>query len=174
MIEAILFVLGSLIIIGISFPSLRRPGSHGYYRFFSWEIILGLLLVNIHDWFFNAFSWYQLISWILLTLSLVPLISGLYLLRKAGKPTDVLEATTQLVQQGIYKWIRHPLYSSLLILVWGIFFKDPTLLGGCLAAVASAFIYATARADEKECLVKFREEYAIYMKRTRLFIPYLF
>ncbi len=174
MIETILFIAGSIFIIWISTPSLRRPGSHGFYRFFAWEIILGMFLVNVRGWFVHPFAWYQIISWILLFASLVPFISGVYLLRHAGKPTDALEATTQLVQSGIYRFIRHPLYASLLYLAWGIFFKSPSLLDGCLAAVATAFLYATARADEAECLVKFGEEYAGYMKKTKLFIPFIF
>jgi protein-S-isoprenylcysteine O-methyltransferase Ste14 len=174
MIETILFIAGSIFIIWISIPSLRRPGSHGFYRFFAWEIILGMFLMNLRGWFVHAFAWYQIISWILLFASFVPIIWGVYLLRHAGKPTDAFEATTQLVQTGIYRFIRHPLYASLLYLAWGIFFKSPALLDGCLTAVATAFLYATARADEAECLVKFGEEYAGYMKKTKMFIPFVF
>jgi protein-S-isoprenylcysteine O-methyltransferase Ste14 len=73
----------------------------------------------------------------------------------------------------IYHYIRHPLYASLLYLAWGIFFKSPSLLDGCIAVVATAFLYATARADENECLVKFGGEYAEYMKATKMFIPFI-
>jgi len=174
MTEVILFVAGSLIIIWISFPSLRRPGSHGFYRFFAWEAILGMFLMNVRSWFVHPFAWYQIISWILLITSLILVIAGVSLLRHAGKPTDALEATTQLVQSGIYRFIRHPLYASLFLLDWGIFFKAPGLLGGCFAAVATAFLYNTACADEAECLDKFGEEYTEYMKKTKMFIPFVF
>lgn len=172
--ELILFIAGSIFIVWISIPSLRRLGSHGYFRFFAWEAILGMFLVNVRSWFVHPFTWYQIISWILLFTSLVPIISGVYLLRHAGKPTDALEATTQLVQSGIYRFIRHPLYASLLLLAWGIFFKSPSLLDGCLATVTTAFLYATARADEAECLVKFGEEYTGYMKKAKMFIPFIY
>jgi len=174
MIEAIIFVLGSACILWISLPSLHRPGSHGFYRFFAWEIILGMLLLAVRGWFTHPFAWYQIISWILLVVCLVPIIYGVVLLRRVGKPTDELEATTHLVTNGIYRLIRHPLYASLLYLAWGIFFKSPSVLDGCMAAVVTAFLYATARADERECLVKFGEEYGSYMKQTKMFIPYVF
>ncbi len=106
--------------------------------------------------------------------SLLPIVYGVILLRTVGKPTDELEATTRLVTQGIYYFIRHPLYASLLYLGWGLFFKSPSLLDGCLAVVTTAFLYATARADEAECLVKFGEEYAGYMKKSKMFIPFVF
>ena len=126
MIETIIFILGSITIIWISFPSLRQPGSHGFYRFFAWEIILGMFALNLRGWFVKPFTWYQIISWILLIVCLLPIIYGIILLRTVGKPTDELEATTQLVTKGIYRFIRHPLYASLLYLAWGIFFKSPS------------------------------------------------
>ncbi len=174
MINAIFFIVVSAVIIWVSIPSLHRPGSHGFYRFFAWEIILGMFVLNMRNWFFNPFAWYQIISWILLMLSLIPVSYGVFLLRTVGKPTDQFEATTHLVAIGIYKLIRHPLYASLLYLAWGLFFKSPSLLEGCLAIVTTAFLYATARADESECLVKFGAPYRGYMKKTKMFFPFIF
>ena len=85
MIETIIFVLGSVLIIWISIPSLRQPGSHGFYRFFAWEIILGLFVLNLRDWFVNPSAWYQIISWILLIVCLIPIIYGVFLLRTIGE-----------------------------------------------------------------------------------------
>ncbi len=174
MIEIILFLAGSVFITWYSIPSLQKPGSHGYYRFFAWEIMVGLFVFNVRAWFIHPFAWYQVISWILLILSLAPLVAGLITLISMGKPDGNFEATTQLVTRGIYRFIRHPLYLSLILLTWGTFFKSPSILDGCLALVATAFLYATARADESECLGKFGQEYAGYMKATRMFIPFIF
>jgi protein-S-isoprenylcysteine O-methyltransferase Ste14 len=173
-IEAILFFAGSIFITWISISSLRNPGSHGYYRFFAWESIWGMFLINVRGWFVHPFAWYQIISWLLLVSSLNLLSNGIYLLRKRGNPMNTLEETTKLVQTGIYFLIRHPLYASLLFLAWGIFFKSPSIVDGCIASVATAFLYTTARADETECLAKFGDEYFSYMKNTRMFIPFVF
>lgn len=174
MIEIIIFIFGFIGIIWISIPSLRQPGSHGFYRFFAWEIILGMFALNLRGWFNNPFAWYQILSWIILFISLIPIFYGVILLRTEGKPTDQLEATTQLVTTGIFRYIRHPLYASLLYLAWGLFLKSPSLLDGCLVVVSTAFLYSTARADESECLVKFGKEYAGYMKNSKMFIPLVF
>jgi protein-S-isoprenylcysteine O-methyltransferase Ste14 len=174
MLETVIFILGSVFIVWYSIPSLRQPGSHGFYRFFSWEFILGLFVLNMRTWFTRPFAWFQIISWFLLVISIFPVIAGLKLLHSVGKPAGNFEATTQLVTRGIYRFIRHPLYASLLNLNWGIFFKSPSLLGGCFAVVATAFLYATARADETECLVKFGQQYALYMKTTKMFVPFIY
>ena len=106
-------------------------------------------------------------------ISIIPVVAGISLLHSAGKPEGNFEATTQLVTRGIYRFIRHPLYASLLYLTWGILFKSPSLLKGCLAAIATAFLHTTARADEIEYLVKFGQTYSGYMKTTKWFIPFI-
>lgn len=174
MLEIIAFLLMSVLITWYSVPSLKQPRSHGFFRFFAWEIILGLILLNLHGWFAEPFAWHQIVSWILLATSLYLVVDGILLLRHTGKPHGSLEATTRLVREGIYRYIRHPLYASLLYLAWGIFFKSPSLLDGCLAVIAAAFLYATGRADEAECVEQFGKEYTEYKKQTRMFIPFIF
>lgn len=176
------FVLFNLPIVYISRTSLRQPKSHGFYRFFVWEAILVIFLLNIDFWFHDPFAWNQIISWAMLIASLIPLAFGVQALRAHGKPTAKregdpsllsFEKTTQLVTNGIYQHIRHPLYSSLLLLAWGIFFKLPSWSGLAITAVATTFLFATAKADENECIQFFGEEYRMYMRQTKRFIPFL-
>jgi protein-S-isoprenylcysteine O-methyltransferase Ste14 len=75
---------------------------------------------------------------------------------------------------GAYKYIRHPLYSSLLFLAWGVFFKDPSWLGGILALAATIFLVVTAKVEEAEDIRFFGPAYQIYRKQTKMFIPFLF
>jgi len=181
--KPIAFFIATGLLVYISRASLRQAGSHGFYRFFAWESILVLFLLNVEKWFVDPFSWHQLIAWTLLFASLAPLIFGVRSLRGRGHPTDerpgdpsllAFEKTTALVTTGIYAYIRHPLYSSLLLLAWGIFFKAPNLPGGLLALVATTFLIATARADEAECVQFFGDSYQEYMQKTKRFIPFLY
>ena len=180
--RVITFVIGSALLSYISRASLFTSRSHGFYRFFAWECILGLFLLNVNFWFVNPFAWYQLIAWTLLFASLIPLAFGISVLRSRGKPVAnrendpsllAFEKTTQLVTSGIYKYIRHPLYSSLLLLTWGILFKNLSATGILLAITATIFLVFTAKADEKECIQFFGSAYSEYMKKTKMFIPYL-
>jgi len=183
MLKLIVFAVVSIGLIGISWRSLQALHSHGFYRFFAWEIIVAQILLNVDIWFRNPFSWHQIASWVLLMSSLIPLALGVWSLRRSGGPTKqrqtethllAFEKTTTLANKGIYKYIRHPLYSSLLFLSWGVFFKDLTWIGGLLAIIATGFLFATARADEGECLLFFGSSYEVYMKTTKRFVPYLF
>lgn len=179
----VVFSFATLFLIYISRTSLRSPRSHGFHRFFAWEFILVLFLLNRKFWFQDPFVWRQLIAWTLLFASLIPLIFGVNALKSRGKPTAnresdpsllAFEKTTQLVTSGVYKYIRHPLYSSLFLLTWGIFFKNFSAAGIVLAIAATVFLIFTAKADETECIQFFGVEYQNYMKRTKRFIPLLF
>jgi len=182
MTQWILFATGSLVLIVISWKSLHHPRSHGFYRFFAWECILGLFLVNVKFWFYKPWAWNQIVAWSLLIVCLIPFGLGVHSLRTRGKPTQqregdasllAFEKTTTLVTSGIYQYIRHPLYSSLFLLTWGIFFKSPVLAGAILAILSTLFLTLTAKADEDECIYFFGTPYVEYMKNTKMFIPYI-
>ena len=160
-------------LVAVSWTSLRNWRSHGFFRFFAWEAILALILLNVDYWFDHPFSSLQGISWLMLVASLFLVIHGVWLLRVIRKPQGQIENTYVLVTVGAYKYIRHPLYASLLWLAWGVFFKNPSLLGVILAITASLFLMVTAKVEEGENIRKFGAEYTAYMKRTRMFIPFL-
>ena len=174
MINAVIFLLVSLIIVWVSWPSLKKPRSFGFPRFFAFESVLALVLLNLKYWFKDPFSVHQLMSWGCLVASLFLVMHAIYLLRVVGKPSDNLEDTTQLVETGAYRYIRHPLYSSLLFLGWGAFFKAPGWLAGLLVLIATTSLILTAKVEERENLSKFGDEYAAYMKKTKMFVPFLF
>ena len=180
--KSIIFVVASAGILYFSRASLRSFGFHGFYRFFAWEAILALVLLNLDHWFYEPFSFTQIVSWLCLCLSLFLVIHGVQLLRMIGKPDDRrndtsligMEKTTTFVTVGAYRYIRHPLYSSLLFLAWGVFLKSPSWPGGSLAIAATAFLTATAKVEETENTHYFGFAYREYMKQTKMFIPFLF
>jgi protein-S-isoprenylcysteine O-methyltransferase Ste14 len=168
-------VIGTIIILFISwFISVKYKRYHGIARFFSFESIFILLLLNIRIWFKNPFSLHQIISWILLILSAYAVVSGYLLLKTKGKPEDNnFENTSNLVKAGIYGYIRHPLYLSLFLLGTGIVLKDPGYVQISFGIINLIAIYFTARIEEKEMIAKFGNEYMRYMKETKMFLPFI-
>lgn len=180
--KTIIFFCASAAIVYISRGPLRNPRSHGFYRFFVFEAILVLFLLNVDYWFFKPFSFYQIVAWLLLIIALFLVLHGVQLLRTIGKPDHDreepsligFEKTTQIVTIGAYRYIRHPLYSSLLFLTWGIFFKNPSWLGFWPAILATLFLTVTAKVEEKENTLFFGDSYRQYIKKTRMFIPFIY
>jgi len=174
MFRLIIFGVVSAGSLFLSWGSLRNFRSHGFFRFFAFESILGLFLLNVTHWFRDPFSVLHIVSWGLLLASLFLVVHGFCLLRVVGRPEGEIENTTTLVTVGAYRYIRHPLYGSLLFFGWGVFFKHPSLASGGLVLAATVFLVATAWVEERENLQRFGAEYEAYMKRTKMFIPFLF
>jgi len=177
----IVFAIISFILIVLSRKTLFFLKSHGFYRFLGWECMAWLLVNNFGYWFNKPLSTNQLFSWLFLFIGLYLVVAGAVLRKKAGKPTQTrigeslyaFEKTTELVETGIFHYVRHPLYSSLIFLTWGILLKNPEVRLIPFAVLATIFLYLTAIYDEKECIAYFGEKYLKYRQKTKMFIPFL-
>jgi protein-S-isoprenylcysteine O-methyltransferase Ste14 len=118
----IIFGILSLPVITISWRTLFNIKSHGFYRFISWECIIWLFAHNWKFWFYNPISLNQIFSWLFLISSGYLVIAGVIMMKKKGRQDQIrneetlyqFEKTTDLIDSGIFKYIRHPLYSSLI------------------------------------------------------------
>ena len=70
-----------------------------------------------------------------------------------------------LVQSGIYRWLRHPIYTGMAICVVGLWLKEPYVSVGLAGAVVIAFLGVKRRVEE-QFLLEAYPEYAQYRKRT--------
>ena len=170
----ILLIAGTLLLIYLSWiASVKEKRYHGIYRFFSFESIFLIVLLNYQSWFRNALSTQQIISWILFLCSLIFAIWGFVLLYRMGKPEGHLERTTSLVTTGLYGYIRHPLYLSLILGGFGAMAKDPGYPQIILSIINFIAPIFTARVEEQEMIKKFGDEYRDYMRKTKMFFPYV-
>jgi protein-S-isoprenylcysteine O-methyltransferase Ste14 len=178
-----LFIIASAGMVRVSRVPLRSFRFHGFYRFFAWEAlsILILLHLDVQHWIYRPSGLRQIIAESCLAVSLFLAIDGFLLLRKAGKPDDRrtdpalfwIEKTTVLVTVGAYKRIRHPLITSLLLLTWGVFLKAPSLLAASLAVIVTFNLVVASKVEERENREFFGAPYGDYMKRTKMFIPFV-
>lgn len=169
-----ILIIGTVLIVLFSwFLSIKYKRYHGIARFFAFESVFILFLLNYKDWFNNPFSVIQIISWILLIISIYAVTAGYILLKRLGKPTVNFENTSRLVSSGIYKYIRHPLYLSVFLLGTGIVLKDPGGIQVFLGCINLAAVFITAKIEENEMIAKFGDEYRQYMTNTKMFIPFM-
>ncbi|TKB10835.1 isoprenylcysteine carboxylmethyltransferase family protein [Desulforhopalus sp. IMCC35007] len=179
MIRVVLFVLCTLFLINFSRRALGNSRAHGFYRFFVFEGILLLLLLNYPYWFVDPFSAVHLLAWALLLTSVFFIVNSLVTLRQRGghaqrhdMPENLpFENTVHLVETGLYRFVRHPMYSSLLFLAWGAFLKHISTLSTFLILAVSALLIAVAKVEERENIKFFGTAYEKYMQRTKMFIP---
>ena len=177
----ILFGILSIPVIWISWRTLFNVKSHGFFRFIGWECILWLFSSNWRFWFADPLSVLQLFSWTFLIASGFVVIAGVSIMRKKGKSDEkriekelyAFEKTSQLIDTGIFQYIRHPLYASLIFLTWGILLKHVTLELLAISVLSTLSFFLTSLFDEKECIAYFGETYIAYMKRSKRFIPFI-
>ncbi len=177
-----IFLVVTVFFTVISRRSLRNPHSHGFYRFFAFEGIAVLVLYNHPLWFAEPFSFRQCLSWLLLLLSIVLVVHGVDLLKRIGGhnqrsccPENLpFENTKNLVQHGLYGYIRHPMYTSLLLLAWGAFLKRIDCVTFIAVIVVSMTLFFTARVEERENIVFFGDDYLNYCTHSKMFIPFIF
>ena len=101
-------VIGTVIIIIFSwFFSVKWKRYHGITRFFAFESVFVLVMLNYRVWFIDPFSPLQIFSWIFLCLSAYAGLAGYILLKRKGKSVKNFENTSVLVKSGLYGYIRH-------------------------------------------------------------------
>lgn len=172
-IHHLVFMIASLGLLVIFRDDLRTSRQHGFYRFFAFESLLGLAALNAPVWFDQPLIPRQVVSWLLLAGSLGLAVVSFRALKVAGKPIGSFENTTRLVEVGVYRYVRHPMYTSLMLFGLGVLLKDPSGFAGGLTFGAVLFLYAAARVEERENLTRFGTNYTDYMKKTRRFIPFV-
>jgi protein-S-isoprenylcysteine O-methyltransferase Ste14 len=174
MIWVLLFLGLSLLLLILAWPTLRTRSPRGVLRFLLFEAVLGLIVLGAPTWFLDAFSWRQILSWVLLAASLALALEAFVMLHRFGAPTGGIETTRQLVDRGVYRRMRHPLYFSLFLLGAGAWLKHPDVWGGLMLLALAGLVIATARIEEEENLQRFGEAYRAYRSRTWRFLPWVY
>ena len=127
----------------------------------------------------EKFDLQQLTSSALMIASLLYVISALRTMRRKGKSSKQrrdetllgFEKTTVLIESGIFRYILHPMYGSLLFLVWGLLLRNIAVTLLIVALIATLFCVFAARIEEKANIGYFGDRYLQYMQRTKMFIP---
>jgi protein-S-isoprenylcysteine O-methyltransferase Ste14 len=154
--------------------AIVNPRAQGPYRFVAFEGITALVLLNYKVWFVDYLSPLQIISFMALALAMYLPLAGMLTLKHRGKPDGHFEYTTELVTTNIYRFIRHPMYASLLFLAVGSYLKAPLYPPAALIFVITvAAVFMTCKAEEKDLIAAFGERYVEYMKTTTRFIPFV-
>ena len=172
-IKLIVFLIIAILVFIKFRPALRSVTTHGFYVFFAFESLLTLLFVNMGFWTVRVTSLYQIMSWIFLVASAFIAINGFYGLKKYGKPIDEWENTTVLIDRGIFRYMRHPLYSSLILLVIGIVLKHVTVVPLVIGCICIIFLVTASLVEERESLKKFGDAYTTYKRTTTRYVPFI-
>jgi len=77
-----------------------------------------------------------------------------------------------LVTSGAYNYIRHPMYTSVILMMLGVWVSTPTLLEFLFFILLILVLVLKAKREEA-LWCGHDQAYLDYQKRTKLFIPYI-
>jgi protein-S-isoprenylcysteine O-methyltransferase Ste14 len=78
----------------------------------------------------------------------------------------------RLITQGVYRWVRHPMYSALTLYSVGQALVIPNLVAGLTNLIVFAVLLALrVGAEERMMAQQFGDEYAAYTARTKRLVP---
>lgn len=76
------------------------------------------------------------------------------------------------VTTGPYRFVRHPIYTAILVFVWAGVASHGAILGVLIAIVATAAIAVRIGSEEALVLEQY-PEYAEYARRTKRIVPFV-
>src|SRR5438094_6640766 len=76
----------------------------------------------------------------------------------------------RLATTGVYRYLRHPIYTAIVVLVVGLFLRKPNVAIAVAAALVVAFLMIKVRFEEQLLLGRY-PEYAEYKRRTWGIVP---
>ena len=113
-----------------------------------------------------------------LGLMLAGLVFRGYAIRQLGRffmPEVIIQPGQHVVDQGLYRYLRHPSYTGSFITILGYGLALTNGLSVLIVLALPGLVYAfRIRVEEAALSAAFGDEYRDYMRRTKRLIPFVF
>jgi protein-S-isoprenylcysteine O-methyltransferase Ste14 len=109
-------------------------------------------------------------------------VFGLWVFRRSHKDlgrnwsvTLQIRDQHKLVSRGLYRFVRHPMYASFLLIALAQAFLLPNWVAGMSGLVGfSVLFFMRVDVEERMMLDIFGDEYRVYCAKTKRIIPYVY
>jgi protein-S-isoprenylcysteine O-methyltransferase Ste14 len=136
------------------------------------QLFLFLVFAVIPAGYAAAFGW-QMTAFILVIAGTLITATAMFQLGPGLTPFPVPRSGGKLITGGVYKWVRHPIYSALLLITAGISIYSLNIPRALVTFLLLLLFYYKSRYEESLLEQKF-SDYSDYKTRTGRFIPKLF
>jgi protein-S-isoprenylcysteine O-methyltransferase Ste14 len=174
----IFVVLAFLALLPYRRPSKSTWKTHGTFiafvialmtEMFGWPLLIFLVspvadIPSLAPWMHRHFGHRAATTGTLISFAGIALIAvGWFQIHRADA----------MVTGGLYRLIRHPQYTGIFLFTAGWILHWPSVITLFIWPILIGAYVWLARQEEKAALREFGEPYRAYMKRTRMFIPYI-
>ncbi len=175
----LIWLLYWLVAARSSKPVLRREALFTRLAFLAQALLTAILLAP-HDWS----GWLQTTVirggwtryWIAVAIVVVGLAVSIWARRALGgnwSGSVTVKEGHELVQSGPYRWIRHPIYSGLLLMILGTGLASGRVHGLLSFPIALSALWLKSRVEERWMGSEFGERYAAYRRESWALIPFV-
>ncbi len=145
-----------------------------FYIMFAIPSIL-YLTTNYLD-FFNL-DFYLFIRYFGIVLVIISALIFIWTHQTLGKNFSsilTIKKDHKLIIEGPYKYVRHPMYTSIFLMILGFFFLTSNILVGILPFLSFCYLYFSRVKNEEKMLTEiFKKDYIKYSSITGRLIPKL-
>jgi protein-S-isoprenylcysteine O-methyltransferase Ste14 len=160
---------------------INRFGKKGYSRIFSITSILTLVisiyLMSFSDWLYFLTN-PELLNPLLLITGILIIIIGIVIASLASRQISVStvadmrsDRKPELISDGIYAKVRHPMYLSTILMFFGLALVYPFLNVTLYCLSMSSYILVGTYFEERKLILYYGDEYLNYMKTTGFLLP---
>ncbi len=123
---------------------------------------------------FNLFNFYTFIGILLLAAGISIRVIAILTLGKHFTATATINSDHQLIQTGLYRYVRHPSYLGAFMAILGtpFFLNDQWAVLFVLLAMSVAY-YIRISVEEKMLAAYFGDNYKRYQLKTKRIIPFI-
>jgi methanethiol S-methyltransferase len=100
-------------------------------------------------------------------------LKGYDLAEFSGISFSKKEEIQKLKTDGLLQYVRHPIYSGILLLVWGLFIADASTRSLCGAVAVTIYLYIGIYFEEKKLVLTFGDAYKKYQTKVPMLLPFL-
>ncbi len=141
------------------------------WAFVAGQVVLLVALVLLpgrEDW--PTPSWVWLVGQVLVIAGFVLMIVASLRLGRGLTATPVPNARGALITGGLYRYVRHPIYTGVLLIVVGLTLRSGSVVTLAVAVVTVVFFDRKARWEEAQLSDRY-DGYTEYAARTPRFVP---
>lgn len=111
---------------------------------------------------------------ILFIIGLIIRVHAAWTLDKNYSWTLEIRENHSLIKNGLYRYIRHPIYSGVIISAFTVPVFTSSVIGFFIILFSILLLIYRIGVEEKMLIEEYRDEYRDYMKNTWRLVPYLY